>query len=128
MRMAAGPDPVHGESRTHSIRVLLGSALAYGLAAWIGDRFCVGTGYASPISPAAGIALACALVWGARVVPALALGSFLADLATFTMRGLPTGDATIVAALFALGAAAQALAGALLVRPVSYTHLTLPTN
>ncbi|NJN40285.1 MAG: hypothetical protein HC807_04710 [Gammaproteobacteria bacterium] len=68
-------------------------------------------GYASPVWPASGIALAGILLWGPRVWPGIWLGSFLVNLwaaytATQTIPGF-TGFA--IAASIAVGSTLQAL-------------------
>ncbi len=63
----------------------------------------------APIWPAAGIALASVLLAGRRVWPGIWLGSFLLHLTSAEAAG--SGAAPAIAALIALGAALQALAG-----------------
>ncbi len=73
-------------------------------------------GYASPIWPAAGLALAAVLLWGYRVWLGVWLGSFAANLWT----ALHAGNAilsvpTVSAAVIGSGAALQAVFGAYLI-------------
>jgi len=67
----------------------------------------------APIYPAAGWGLAVLLVWGLRYLPAVALGSFTVQA---TMLGDFTTQPLLLALGIALGAAAQAAAGTLLMR------------
>ncbi|WP_422017258.1 PAS domain S-box protein [Roseateles sp.] len=66
----------------------------------------------APIYPAAGWGLAVLLVWGLRYTPAVALGSFIVQA---TMMSGQPGAATLALGI-GLGAAAQAVAGTLLMR------------
>ena len=68
---------------------------------------------AAPIYPAAGWALAALLVLGLRYVPAVALGSFLVQVTT--LSGPPAALLPLAGGI-GLGAAAQAAAGAWLMR------------
>ncbi|WKE65445.1 diguanylate cyclase [Gallaecimonas kandeliae] len=54
-------------------------AILYLLGGWLGSQLALPPGYASPIWPAAGLALAAMLVWGARVWPGIFVGSFLTN-------------------------------------------------
>lgn len=67
----------------------------------------------APIYPAAGWGLAVLLVWGLRYLPAVALGSFVVQT---TMLGNFSAHPLLPALGIGLGAAAQAGAGALLMR------------
>ncbi|MDX5363559.1 MAG: CHASE domain-containing protein [Pseudazoarcus pumilus] len=79
----------------------------YLLAAWAGHLVALSTGYASPLWPAAGIALAGLLVWGIRLWPAIWLGGLLTELFI-----TPSGSDWPVSVGIACGIALQALAGA----------------
>ncbi|MFZ5512164.1 MAG: MASE1 domain-containing protein [Pseudomonadota bacterium] len=86
-------------------------AAAYLVAALAGRLVALSAGYASPLWPAAGVALAALLVYGQRCWPGLWLGAFLVDL------GLDLSLAgAAVAAVNAGGATLQALLGAALTR------------
>jgi integral membrane sensor domain MASE1 len=56
-------------------------ALIYYITARFGLLLALAPGYAAPIWPAAGIALAAVLLFGKRVAPGIWLGSFLANVA-----------------------------------------------
>lgn len=101
-------------------RIVTGVAVAvvYWSAARLALLLAIQPGYASPIWPAAGIALAAVLRFGPGLWPAIALGSFAANLATAYD---PTDFSTLVRSLaiaggIAAGASLQALVGAALVR------------
>src|SRR2546430_5036837 len=104
--------------RLRCVVPLLTLAVAYAVAAWLGLWLAIPPGYATAIWPAAGLALAGVLMGGARVWPGIWLGSFVVNLWT-------AWDASHAAALLTsvaiptsigVGAAAQALVGAALVR------------
>ncbi|TAK84568.1 MAG: PAS domain S-box protein [Betaproteobacteria bacterium] len=83
-------------------------AAAYFAAAKLALLLAIPPGYASPIWPGSGIALAGLLLGGHRLWPAVWLGSFAANL---TIEASLSASATI-----ATGSTLQALAGAALVR------------
>lgn len=86
-------------------------ALACLLAALLGRLLTLSPGDAAPLWPAAGVALAAALMQGARFWPAIWLGLFLGYLPFHA----PDGD-MLPAALLAAGTTLQALLGAALTR------------
>lgn len=93
-------------------------ALVYYLAARFGMLLALPPGYAAPIWPAAGIALAAILIFGNYVAAGIWLGSFLANVA---LSDDATSTASLVKSLalpagLAVGATLQALVGALLIR------------
>src|SRR4051812_33628997 len=97
--------------------LLLVTAAYYG-AGRLGLLLAIPPGYATVVWPPSGIALASLLLLGYRVWPGVLLGSFLLNVAvTFDAR---TSGALILSlalpAGIAVGAALQALVGALLVR------------
>jgi integral membrane sensor domain MASE1 len=74
-------------------------------------------GYAAPIWPPVGIALALVLLWGFRVWPSVWIGSFAVNAWTGWMAaGGFAADAMAVAAAIATGSTLQILVGAWLVR------------
>ena len=94
-------------------------AVAYGVTGKLGLLLATPPGYATAIWPPSGLALAALLVWGYRVWPGIALGSFLINLwtvATSHTVALPTF--VTLAVCIGLGAALQACVGAFLVRRV----------
>ena len=93
-------------------------ALVYYVAARLSLLLALPPGYAAPVWPAAGIALAAVLLRGNRVAPGIWLGSFLANVAVAFDAGSSAALATplLVPAAIATGATLEALAGAMLVR------------
>ena len=92
------------------------------LALWLA----IPPGYASPLYPAAGIALASVLTFGWRMLPGVALGAFSVN----AVLALQQGDATLATGVLlpaglAVGATLQAALGAWLVRRYASQPLTL---
>ena len=86
-------------------------------------------GFASPLYPSAGLALAAVLVWGRRALPGVALGALAINLPLSLGRGPFTGLALALALALALvtafGAGLQAALGAWLLRRRQAGPLTL---
>jgi|GEM_PF-962302 len=97
---------------------LLAVAAAYYITGRLGVLQAIPPGYATPIWPPSGVALAGLLIFGYRVWPGIALGSFLVNVGTAAPS--PTLDTLLrsagIAAVIAAGATAQACAGAALIR------------
>jgi signal transduction histidine kinase len=93
-------------------------AAAYALTGRISLWLAIPPGYASPVWPAAGVALAGILIGGARLWPAIILGSFLVNLWTGLEGTSLTSFARSawVSIGIGTGAAAQAAVGAALIR------------
>jgi diguanylate cyclase (GGDEF)-like protein len=89
-------------------------AVAYFGAGMLGLLLALPPGYASPVWPASGIALAGVLLWGPRMWPGIWLGSFLVNVwAAYSAAGaLPGFTGLAVAASIALGSTLQALLAA----------------
>src|SRR5450432_569074 len=120
MSRAAGPAPAKPRAGRDVARpwvlplVLTTLAcIASGLAAW---WLTIAPGYASPLSPAAAIALASVLVYGRRMLAGVALGALTVALVAHWVGGRHGTAAFVVPAVVALGAALQAGYGAVLVR------------
>jgi PAS domain S-box-containing protein len=96
----------------------LAVALIYWLVARLALLLAIQPGYAAPIWPAAGIALAAVLRFGPGLWPAIALGSFCANVATsFDATSFPVLLRSLaIAAAIAAGASLQAALGAALVK------------
>ena len=107
--LPATDDPLSGR-----MTVLLLTALAYFVAGEAALLLAIPPGYASPIYPSAGIALAAALVYGRRALPGVMIGAYLINLHTAGARD-PTALNLLLPLLSAVGAAAQAALGAALV-------------
>jgi len=92
------------------------TALVYLLTGLAALQLALPPSYASPLYPAAGVALAAVLVYGAAAVPGVVLGAFAVNLSLSALRGNVELSALGVPALICLGAGAQAWLGASLVR------------
>jgi PAS domain S-box-containing protein len=73
-------------------------------------------GYASPLYPAAGVALASMLILGRRTWPGVALGSLCVNLWIGVASHRLAASAFVIPAAIALGATLQALAGDVLIK------------
>ena len=105
---------------------VFGTALAYGIAGWLALRLAISPGYASPLFPAAGIALVAVLVYGPRVALGVMLGSMASNwLNNLHPGAFPSWQQSAVITVLGMGAAFQALAGAALVRRFVHQPLTL---
>lgn len=105
---------------------LAGTALAYGIAGWAALWLAIPPGYASPLYPAAGIALACVLTYGWRMLAGVALGAFAVNaLVAFHQGPFTLNTAVMLPAGIALGATLQAWMGAALMRRYASQPLTL---
>src|SRR6266498_993624 len=92
-------------------------AAAYVFFGWLGSLLAVPPGYATAVFPAAGVALAALLLYGAPLAPGVWLGSFAMNLAIgYQGSGHVTATNASVAATIAIGSTAQALAGVWLIR------------
>jgi len=92
------------------------TALAYAAVGWIALMLAGPPGYASPLYPSAGIALAATLTWGAAALPGVWLGSFIVNLGLGALRGQSGLAMAVLPAAIACGALLQAVAGAALIR------------
>ena len=92
------------------------TALAYFVAGITALLLAIPPGYASPLFPAAGIALASVLVYGRRVLPGVAIGSFCVNVSLSAQRGNLDVAALGVPLAIGCAAALQALVGAALVK------------
>ena len=101
------------------------TSLAYVAAGMLALFLAIPAGYASPLYPAAGIALASVLVYGRRMIGAVALGAFLVNAALVAARGHRDLLAFAVPAVVGIGAALQAGVSAALVQRFVRQPLTL---
>jgi signal transduction histidine kinase len=90
-------------------------ALGYYMAGRLGLLLAIPPGYATAVSPAAGLALAAVLLGGPRAAAGVWLGSLLLNGGHAFATSAPL-TSLIVPAIVAAGAAAQALLGAYLIR------------
>ncbi len=96
-------------------RVVISVAVGYLALGILGLTLAIPPGYASPVFPAAGLALACLLHLGWRSLPGIWLGSAILNLSHAALGGTLTPETAALAALIATGASAQAAAGRVLV-------------
>jgi hypothetical protein len=100
--------------RQRALRAVLetaGTAVAYALVGALALLLAIPTGFASPLYPSAGIALACVLVFGYHVAIGVFIGAWVVNLSYMS------ADAGVairlgVPAIIAFGAALQAIAAA----------------
>ncbi|MDE2160994.1 MAG: CHASE domain-containing protein, partial [Burkholderiales bacterium] len=93
-----------------------GVALACAAGAWLGCALAVPPGPMPVIWPPAGIALAAALLGGPGVWPGIFIGALAGPWLRWAGSAPPSALTLALAAFVALGATAQALAGAVLLR------------
>ena len=130
------PDPLHDPTRPLPLaappgapadwragrawRAWLGPSLLTALAYWLAGKaallLAIPPGFASPLYPGAGIALAVALVYGRRALPGVALGSLLINASLPVPREVAQGLVLVAPLVSAVGATLQAALGAALVR------------
>jgi signal transduction histidine kinase len=92
-------------------------AAAYVFSGWLGSLLAVPPGYATAVFPAAGVALAALLLYGAPLAPGVWLGSFAMNLAIgYQGSGQVAATAAALAVTIAIGSTAQALAGVWLIQ------------
>lgn len=103
------------------------AGLAYAVVAWLFLSMAPMQGYAAPLNPAAGIALAAVLVWGPAAAAAVAIGSLLVHAGLGNLGGAPGWSAMALPVLVAAGAGLQAWLGAYLVRRHNPGPLLLDT-
>src|SRR2546422_7134107 len=86
-------------------------AAAYVFFGWLGSLLAVPPGYATAVFPAAGVALAALLLYGAPLAPGVWLGSFIMNLAIgYQGSGHVTATQPSGAPTLTIGATAPALA------------------
>lgn len=101
--------------RKPSLRWNFALSVGYVALGWLGLALAIPPGYASPVFPAAGLALAMVLVAGHRMLPGVWVGSFVLNFLHSWQTPDSLASVAAAAALIALGATAQAAAGAWLV-------------
>jgi PAS domain S-box-containing protein len=110
-------------SRWRGALQVLATALSYALVGWLSLGLAIPPGYASPLYPAAGIALVAALVYGPRTAVGVWLAAFVINLTLspdpWTVVGIG------VPVVLGAGSALQALIGAALVKRFVRQPLTL---
>jgi PAS domain S-box-containing protein len=107
------------------VAALAATSVAYFVVAVVSLRLAIPPGYATPLYPAAGIALACVLMYGARMAIGIAIASFAASV-LMGPQGPQWNPATwTLPAVIATGAVLQALVGARLIQRFAQPPLTL---
>lgn len=100
----------------HGVVAALLTAAGYFLAGKLALMLAIPPGYASPLYPGAGLALAAALVYGRVALPGVLLGSFLVQALVAGPSNLHTPLGLLLSSVTAVGALLQAALGAALVR------------
>ena len=90
-------------------------ALLYAALGALGLALAIPPGYASPVFPASGLALACVLWFGRRALPGVWFGALLLNVTQAWLHDPLNPTVVIVAAVIATGATLQAWAGCWLV-------------
>ena len=90
-----------------TLGALLTTTLAYAVLGILGLALAIPPGYASPVFPAAGLAVALALYFGNRILPGIWLGSLLVNLAVAWHNGKLDATSMGIAAVVASGAVLQ---------------------
>ena len=113
-----------------SVRTVSLTALAYVAASLMVLLLGVPPSYASPLYPAAGIALAVALVLGRPGLVGIWLGALVAEVSMGSLRGLGLNASLLTGGPMSLGVLGQAALGAWLVRPrlAALRDLSLPRD
>jgi PAS domain S-box-containing protein len=106
-------------------RIVAGSALVYAVVGWLALLLAIPPGYASPLYPSAGIALAAVVVYGRVALPGVALGAFMVNVVLSASRGQMHAAALVLPAVIGAGAALQAALGAELLRRFAPQPLVL---
>src|SRR5450755_152250 len=101
------------------------TTFAYAAAGMLALLLAIPPGFASPLFPAAGIALASVLVYGSRMLGAVALGSFCINATLILAHGQRDIRVFAVPVIVCLAATLQAGVGAALVRRLVRQPLTL---
>jgi PAS domain S-box-containing protein len=110
------PDEVQAPVAAAGWWVALATATAYTAVGWAALLLAGPPGYASPLFPSAGLALAATMVYGRAALPGVALGSFAVNLLLGTLRSPDSPPDLFLPATIALGAALQAGLGAALLQ------------
>ena len=119
--MNANPD---SRSRLRWLLEILGTALSYCAAGWLALKLAIPPGFASPLYPAAGIALVAVLVYGRHAALGVLLGSFTTNVINASPSAA-MGRVLMVSLMLGVGATLQAMAGAWLVKRYVRQPLTL---
>jgi PAS domain S-box-containing protein len=100
----------------HGVVAVLLTAAGYFVAGKLALMLAIPPGYASPLYPGAGLALAAALVYGRVALPGVLLGSFLVQALVAAPSNLHAPLGLLLSSVTAVGSLLQAALGAALVR------------
>lgn len=103
-------------SKIVTIRIIAGVALGYALLGSLGLTLAIPPGYASPVFPAAGMALACILFFDRRALFGVWLGSFILNMSNTWLLGTLNPTTVAINTAIAIGATAQSWGGTWLIR------------
>jgi PAS domain S-box-containing protein len=109
----------------HWAVALLLTAICYAIAGVLSLSLAIPPGYATPLYPAAGIALAAVLIYGRRVLPGIALGAFCVNLAHGLQHSAFSPSMLLLPLVVSFGAALQAAVGAAILTRQTRQPLTL---
>ncbi len=113
------------ENSLHWTAAFVLTALCYALAGIAALPLAIPPGYSTPLYPAAGVALASVLIFGRRMLPAVAIGSLCVNL-WLALQSRAFGPELLPVPLaIAAGASLQAFAGSVLVNRHVRQPLTL---
>jgi PAS domain S-box-containing protein len=105
---------------------ILGLAIVYAVVGRLSLLLAIPPGYSMAVYPPAGIALGMVLTGGYRLLPGVALGSFLVNLfVSFENFGQINNAAILLSTLLALGASLQAGVSAYLIKRLTRSELIL---
>ncbi len=103
-------------ARLRWVLATLLTATGYFVAGKLALMLAIPPGYASPLYPGAGLALAAVLVYGRIALPGVLLGSYLVQVLVAAPSGLHTPLVHLLSLVTAVGAMLQAALGVALVR------------
>ncbi|MES2993327.1 MAG: PAS domain S-box protein [Pseudomonadota bacterium] len=112
--MPENASPAHEPTLSRTAAFAL-TALFYAIGGLVALPLAIPPGFATPLYPAAGVALAGLLIFGRGVLPAVLLGSLVVNLSLMLTREPLSAMSLAVPLAIAIGASLQALVGAWLV-------------
>jgi len=113
--LSSAPLPISAPTPWAQARVALATAFAYATVGALALLLAGPPGYASPLYPSAGIALAAVLTYGRAALPGVLLGAFAVNAGLGLLRHQSGTDLVSLPFLIAIGAMLQAGVGAWLV-------------
>ncbi|MEO6033046.1 MAG: MASE1 domain-containing protein, partial [Burkholderiaceae bacterium] len=119
------PHATTSDASPHWALAFAVTAAAYLLAGLAALALAIPPGYAAPLYPAAGIAMASVLVYGRRMLPAVALAAFGVTFIHAGGLAQPDLNALLIPTVIGVGALLQAFAGSVLVQRFVHQPLLL---